>query len=111
MGIYIFENIKTGETKEVFQNMLDEHTYSENGVKWNRVFFVPQASIDARWDIDSPQDFSNKVASKRGKIGDVWDRSKELSEKRASRDGVDPVKEKYKQEWSKKRNGRKYFGD
>ena len=50
MPIYIFQNPNTGETKEIVQKMNDLHVYKEDGVLWNRLFTIPQASIDT--DID-----------------------------------------------------------
>lgn len=40
-------------------------------------------------------------------MGDLWDRSQELSEKRKKLyGGEDPVKKKYYDNWSKKRKGK-----
>ena len=50
MPIYLFKNPKNGKVKEVFQSMNSDHIYSEDGVKWERVFTVPQASIDTEID-------------------------------------------------------------
>jgi hypothetical protein len=41
-------------------------------------------------------------------MGDLWDRSAELSAKRKDKMGKDPVKEKYFENWSKKRKGKKH---
>lgn len=87
--------------------MQDEHVYEEDGVKWERVFTVPQASIDANIDPFNQQQFIDKTGSKNGSVGDVWDRSAELSAKRAEKaGGVDPVKAKYYKDYSKKRKGK-----
>jgi hypothetical protein len=44
----------------------------------------------------------------KGTMGEIWDYSKQLSEKREKMYGKDPVKEKSQNEYSKKRKGMKY---
>jgi hypothetical protein len=106
---YTYAHPQTGEIKEIFQSMNEEHVYSENGVKWERVWSKPQAAFDIKIDEWSPKGFVNKTGKNSGKMHELWDRSKELSLKRADKNGgVDPIKEKAKEEWSKKRNGRKF---
>ena len=41
----------------------------------------------------SSKDFREKVKAQN--VGDIWDRSKELSEIRKGKEGRDPVQEKY----------------
>lgn len=112
MPIYIFQRESTKEVKEVFQNMNDKHEYfgadgSEND--WKRVFTVPNASIDTNVDPFDSKQFVERTGAKKGTIGSLMDQSKELSEKRAEKNGgVDPVKEKYFQNYSKQRNGAKH---
>jgi hypothetical protein len=53
-------------------------------------------------------DFAEYTKNHRGTIGDLWDRSAELSEKRSKIYGKDPVKDKYFKDWSKKRKGKKH---
>ena len=49
------------------------------------------------------------TAAKKGTMGDMMDYSKELSMKRAAKNGgVDPVKEKYYKKYSDARNGTKH---
>lgn len=107
MPYYTYANPHSGETKEVFQHMEDEHTYAENGVKWERVFEVPQSNIDALSNIDpfSKQQFMDRTNKTRGITqGDLWDISADLSNKRAKKAGKDPVKETHKAAY-KKRTG------
>lgn len=94
MPIYLFENPKTKEVIEVVQRMNEEHIYIVKGVKWNRVFTKPSASIDTQIDPNSSRDFIEKTKNKNYSIGALWDKSAELSEKRAKVDGIDPIKEK-----------------
>jgi hypothetical protein len=94
---YLYQNPnKPEEVKAIFQGMNDLHEYEEGGVKWDRVFTVPQASIDADLDPFNQNQFLEKTGKNNGKLGDVWERSAELSQKRADkRDGVDPIKKKF----------------
>ncbi len=79
-----------------------------DGVKWRRIFTKPQASFDTKCDPYSAKDFS-KATNKRGSVGDLWDRSKEMSVKRAEKEGgTDPVRQRYFQEFSKRRKGGKH---
>ena len=110
MPCYLYKSPKTGEIKEVYQSMREEHVYTdEYGIKWDRVFIVPQMSFDTKVDPHSESDFV-KVTNKNGTLGDLWDRSAELSAKRADKNGgIDPVKEKYFQNYQKTHQGQKHI--
>ena len=61
MPLYTYEHPETGETLDVIQGMNDEHVYvGEDGIKWNRVFYSPEASIDSSIDPFSNQAFVEK---------------------------------------------------
>lgn len=109
MPVYIYQNPKTKEVVELVQSINDTHDYTdESGLKWNRVYTVPQVGIDTKLDAFSTgNDFVEKTKNKKDSIGHLWDRSKELSEKRKSKFGEDKLKTKYLENWSKKRKGRK----
>lgn len=110
--IYLYEHPETGETREVIQGMNDIHEYFEDGVKWNRVFTVPHASIDTKIDPNSAADFVKKTGSKKGTFGDMMDLSAELSERRAEQHGgEDPVKRKLFDDYKKENKGKKHFHD
>ena len=111
MPIYLFQNPKTGKVKEIFQSMNDSHVYSEDGIEWQRIFTIPQASIDTEIDAFSEDSFKKKTAGKRETLGDLMDRSKELSEKRQSIAGTDPVQNKFFENYSKTRKGKKHTKD
>lgn len=106
--IYLFEHPDTQEIKEIIMGMNDKKEYTDKkGVKWNRVFTKPQASIDTQIDPHSAQDFDNKLANKKGMtVGEMWNESKTLSKKREKIHGKDPIKEKSLAEYSKIRKGR-----
>lgn len=108
MPLYTFENPENGQTKDIYQKMLDKHEYEESGVKWRRVFVKPQAATNTViLDPFNPREFISATSNKKETYGDILDRSKELSEKRKAKDGVDLVKKKYAEDWSKARNGKK----
>jgi hypothetical protein len=108
MGLYLFQNPLTEEIVEIFQNMSDEHIYEKDGIKYNRIFTIPQTSIDSQkvnpFDSNS---FIERTKNKKGTIGNLQDYSKELSLKREQILGKDPLKEKYYENYSKTRGGKK----
>jgi hypothetical protein len=107
MPVYLYQNPKTKEIKEIVQSIHDEHEYYENNVKWNRIFTAPEINTQDKLKVDSSaKDFARVTANQKGSLGDLWDRSSELSEKRKKIYGKDPVKEKYFKDWSKKRKGK-----
>lgn len=113
MPTYIYQNPDTKEYIEVFQTMVEDHVYFDSdGVEWKRVFTVPNAAIDSQIDPHSQRDFVEKTGNKKGTFGDIMDCSKEMSAKRAEKNGgIDPVKEKYYKDYSKERGGAKHFDE
>ena len=62
--------------------MKDNHEYTdEDGVKWKRVFAVPNASIDTRIDDFSSNEFVDKTKDKGMTMGQLWEESKQASKK------------------------------
>jgi hypothetical protein len=107
MPLYLFKNPKTGSIVSVFQSMSDDHVYSENGVKFERVFTIPNTVVET--EIQSAQQFVEKTGKMKGTLGEIWDYSQELSEKRAKQNGgEDPLRKKAEDSYSKKRKGMKY---
>ena len=109
MPEYIYENPDTREQVSVWQSIHEEHAYEINGVAYNRVYTVPQASIDTKIDPYSQKDFKEKA--KGSTVGDLWDQSKELSQKREDREGIDPVKTKFFEDYASKGKGNKHPQD
>jgi hypothetical protein len=108
MPLYIYRSPSTGETKEILQSMKDKHEYFEDGEEWIRVWTVPQASLDSKFDPFSQKDFLKKT-EKAGTIGELWDRSAEWSEKRKDKVGAeDPIRRKELDNYSKERKGKKH---
>lgn len=109
MPTYIYSNPENeNDFIEVVQGINDVHEYRKDGVLWQREYTIPNASIDTKIDPLNPKEFVAKTASKKGRLGDMFDRSKEMSIKREKIMGRDEVKEQYKKDWSAKRAGRAY---
>jgi hypothetical protein len=107
MPIYIYKHPETGEIHEVVQGMNDPHVYfgddEKQSVQWRRVFLKPQATIKTRIDPFSQRDFVEKTGAQTGTLGDLFERSEELSAIRAEKTGgVDPIKEQYFQNYTKR---------
>ena len=111
MPLYVFQHPESGEVVEVVLGMNDDKFYmDEKGTEWNRVFLAPNANIDADIDPFSSKGFVDKTNTK-GSMGDILERSKEISDKRKDKLGYDPVQQKYFKEYSKKRRGMKHTLD
>ena len=111
MPLYTFEHPITEEQQDVMLGMNDDKVFTDKeGTEWKRVFHVPNASIDADIDPFSSRQFVEKTNSK-GTVGDLMERSSEMSDKRKDKLGYDPLRKKYFKEYSKKRNGVKHYLD
>ena len=108
MPEYLYEDPETGEKVSVSQGINENHKYNVDGKEFDRVVTVPNASIDTKIDPMSEKDFVEKTRNKKGTLGELWDASQEASAKRDEITGKDPTKEKYFENYSKKRKGMKY---
>lgn len=72
----------------------------KNGKSYKRVYDAPRISIDSRPGV-SESDFTRATSGKKMTIGQMQDLSKEMHEKRAEKEGQDPVKEKFYQNYEK----------
>lgn len=109
MPLYTYEHPETGEIIDVLQSMNEDHLYiGKDGVKWSRVFSIPQASTNSQIDPFDNKSFIDKTGNQKGNYGDIIDQSKEMSQKRKDKLGYDPVQQKYFKEYSKTRNGIKH---
>ena len=107
MPLYIYQNPNNEEEIiEVIQRMTEPHVFERDGIKWSRIWEIPQASIDTVWNAENPNDFIEKSGKKRGTLGQIMDKSAELSEARRQKYGKDPIKEKKYKEYSDLRGGR-----
>jgi hypothetical protein len=88
--------------------MNDIHEYEKNGIKYKRIWTKPQMNVDSiPLDCHSPKDFA-RVTNKGGSIGDLFDRSQELSEQRVQKEGKDVFKEGFFEKYKKKHHGREH---
>lgn len=113
MPEYLYQHPKTKKIIALIQSVHDNHEYTDSdGIKWNRIFTCPQINTQDKLSADSTEkDFVRVTSSQKGNVGDLFDRSKELSEKREKLYGKDFVKQKYFKDWSKKRKGKKHPKD
>ena len=85
--------------------MNDVHEMYLDGYKLRRLFEVPNAAIDSQIDPFSAQDFVRK--SKAKNVGECWEESAAMAEKRQQKRGHDPVKEKFEKTFKTDRRGKK----
>lgn len=113
MPIYIFQHPKTLEAKELFFGMNDDKKYvDDSGTEWKRVYSLPQVNAESSFDPWDQNGFVNKTANMKGSVGDLMDKSAELSAQRAeSNNGVDPLRQQYFKDYSKERKGAKHHLD
>lgn len=111
MGLYLYKHPEEDLYIEVFQKMKDEHVFfDQDGLEWKRVYTVPNVAFDSRpIDPYSSKEFV-KATNKKGTVGDMLDLSAELSNKRADKEGEDPVKRKFFDKYQKE-NKVKHLAD
>jgi len=101
MPYYLFEF--KNKVKEIFFHMNDKKEYiDEKGNKWTRIFSNPLASVDTKINPFDEKDFVNKTAKKGMTIGQMWDESAQLSEKRQQILGKDNIREQAEQKYFEK---------
>lgn len=106
MPFYSFSHPDTEEVIDIWFKMSDDKIYiDKNGVEWSRIITVPNMMMDSRIDPHSKKAFLDKT-KKSGTLGDLFDLSKELSEKRGGTKN-DPVKKDYAKDWNKRRGKNK----
>lgn len=112
MPQYEYEHPVTKQRITITQGINDKHEYFDEGkVKWNRIFSVPNAAVDTKWDANDSRQFVEKTGKMKGTYGDMLDKSAELSEERASKNGgIDPLKQKRFDDY-KNRTGKRHFYD
>ena len=65
MPLYTYQHPETEECIDIVQSMSEDHIYvDKTGLKWKRVFYAPQASIDANIDPFSKKDFKRTYGNK-----------------------------------------------
>lgn len=105
MPLYTYSNPETGERIDVIQGMNDIHAHvGPDGKEWKRVFYSPNAAIDSLSSIDpfDTKKLAAKTGQKKGTVGDLWNVSKEASERRADKVGAeDPIRRKHLDNYAK----------
>lgn len=111
MPLYTFEHPTTGEQQDIIFSINDDKIFvDESGIKWNRIFLAPNVSVDAGIDPFSKNQFLDKT-NKQGTVGEIMDISREMSDKRKSKLGYDPIQKEYFKKYSEKRSGTKHHLD
>lgn len=112
MPLYTYFRESTEEFVDIFQGMNDIHEYKGadgNEYDWKRVYYSPQMAMDTQIDPFSSKQFNDRTRDKKGTVGHMLDYSAEMSDKRASQaGGVDPVKQKYFDNYAKERMGSRH---
>ena len=110
--LYIYKHPDREEYVEISQSMSENHIYiDEDGVKWEREYTPPNAQIKDTIDPFNKNQFLEKTANSKGTMGDMFDRSRELSEKRKEVLGKDPAQEKWFANYAKHRKGQRHWDD
>ena len=106
MPLYTFSHPETGEIIDLIFGMNDEKKYiDKDNIEWSREYHTPQVNGVGIIDPWSNSDFVDATKGK-GTLGDLLDRSTEMSNRRADQNGgIDPVKEKVYNNYGKTRNG------
>jgi hypothetical protein len=108
MPIYTYKHPKKEKYIELLQTMNEKHEFvDESGLQWERVFYPPNFSIDSRINPHDAQAFTRMTHSKKGTLGDLFEASKEMSERRGGAEG-DPILQKKYQDFEKK-TGKKHI--
>ena len=110
--IYTYKHPDREEYIDIIQAMREEHVYvDKEGVKWEREYTSPNAQIKDTIDPFNKNQFLQKTADSKGTMGDLIDRSRELSEKRKEVLGKDPAQEKFFDNYAKDRKGKRHWDD
>ena len=106
MPTYIFKHPSEDVHIEIIQRMKDEHVFiDDDGLEWQRVWSVPSANVFLNADVDSSKQFVDKTKGRTA--GQMWDYSKELSEKRKDKRGYDQVEKSYEAKKEKEKAHKK----
>jgi hypothetical protein len=100
MPIYLYKNPETEDVIEVLQGINEAHEFSQNGIKFERVFCIPNVAVDSRIDPYNSKSFVEKTRNKKGTIGDLLKESQELSERRGG-EKSDPIKNQFYKNYEK----------
>lgn len=103
MPLYLFEDQDGKQITVVMdtkQPIEAYHSQVVNGKTYKRVYTVPCASVDSRVGVTSDE-FRRATTNKKMKVGEMQDLSKEMHLRREEKEGIDPVKEKFYENYEK----------
>lgn len=114
MPIHQFIHEESGETIDEYvpaSAPAEQHSRQiRDGKVFKRVYAAPMSAIDSRIEEGSKEEFA-RITNKKGiKTKDMWELSEEMSKRRAEKNGVDPVKQKFYREFEKE-HGVKHTGE
>jgi hypothetical protein len=114
MPAYDFENPETGEVISAYIPLTAPDSARQfqviDGKTYKRVYSSPLAAVDlaTRQGDGTKNDFYRVTTGKRGmKVGDLWEISQSMSDKRKNLMGTDPVHEEYYRNYEKE-NGERH---
>lgn len=101
MPFYSFVNVKTKKIEDIFFHMKDVPSIgsvikNDDGEDIKRIALKPNAAIDSiDGDPFDKNSFIKATNKKGGTFGSMFDLSKEFSDKRLQKEGIDPIADKY----------------
>lgn len=109
MPLYSFQSPTTGEIIDIYFGMNDPKEYRDSeGVLWERVWEKPHATVHGNSDPFDSKAFVEKTRNMKGTVGDLWDMSRELSEKRGGKEN-DPIRKDALKKNSAERGGKEHL--
>lgn len=119
MPEYLFRKEGTEDiTTSFFYKMteapaLGSKIIDQDGIIWIRIVSLDinlgkGTSESTKVDPYSEKQFKDRFEGKKVTLGDMMDASKELSEKRAAKEGKDPVKQKFYDKYAEERKGTRH---
>ena len=111
MPEYTYCNIENEEEQRDFvfkMNDVKPDVIEVDGKKWRRDWSALriQGAVDGKLNCWSERSFVEKTAKMKGTVGDLWEKSQELSSQRAKEaGGQDPILQKNYKDYAKKTRG------
>lgn len=110
MPVYDFQHEESGQIIAVLVRLDEPDTARQeqtvDGKVYKRVYSASQISKDTKVGDATLNDFTKITTDKNLSVGTMWDISKEMSAKRAEKNGgIDPVQQKFYDDYKKKMGG------
>jgi len=114
MPQYLYKKPNEELYVEITQSMSEVHRFiDKDGLEWKRVWQVPHAIVKSVSNMNpfNIREHVEKTGNMKGSVGNLWDISREMSEKRSEKiGGEDPIKREYFNNYEKE-NKTKHFAD